>query len=426
MKLGVFARNLFVDWFGGSTRTNRELLIRLANRRGVEVDFIPVVDEVYWRFRGKSGFRDMVLKWVETYGKLGIHIHNLLIDYYISGDLHKTWGELSSGILKDYDLVYDPILMPMANPRLLNQISQIVGPGHYLLDCLKANRDGKALALVIGSGDVPLSLAWGFRFAREYLFDDFRRTVGIELFILRVKSLFDALNKFKDRLIYLIPSTGLIRKIPQLRGARYFLFFPFYAVDDRVKAVSVGRKGDYVIFFSRLDLTKGILNLPSIVYYMSKYGCGVEVKVVGGFEDKATERAFWRRVNSLDVGKFIDFVGFVPEERKVEAYRLLSSARVMIYPSHVDVVPNVVVESLFLGTPVVMYGIPGPREVFEGTRAIRFVPEFDVKSMAREVCLLLNSDEDPIDDKALSIVKAHSDWGPIVDRFIGILHSITD
>jgi len=424
MRLGVLARNLFVDWFGGSTRTNRELLIRLTGRRGFEVDFIPIVDEVYWKYKGSPGFRSMVLRWVETYKALGIHVNEVLINHYINGDLHGIWGDLLTKVLTNYDLIYDPILMPTAYPQVRAQLLQLFNPDHVLLRYFRVNRRGKALTLTIGSGDVPLNLGWGFRFARRFLVHNYRRVAGLGLFIERCKTLINSLLRYRDRVLFLLPSVGLLRKMPTLKKSNYELFYPFYAVDEKVKNVGSRGKRDFVIFFSRLDLTKGILELPEVIMYMRRFGCDVPVKVIGNFEDRCTERAFWRRVKAFNI-RSIEYLGYVPEDNKIRAYEELASANVLIYPSHADVIPNIVIESLFLRTPVIMYNIAGPFEVFNGTNYVHFVLEFDTKAMAYEVCRLLRGHDVKVDDKYMEIVRVHNDWGPVVNNFIKLVVEFT-
>jgi len=38
-----------------------------------------------------------------------------------------------------------------------------------------------------------------------------------------------------------------------------------------------------------------------------------------------------------------------------------------------------------MGTPVVAYDISGPKSVYNGLSAVKFVEEFNIKSMATEV-----------------------------------------
>lgn len=423
--IGFIARNLFIDWFGGSVRTTRELLIRLPGR--LDIELIPFVDEVYWRVKGGSMDVNVVYKWVDYYRALGVFINDTLLGHYIKGDLHKVWRDLFRKFADYYEVVYDPILMPIAYPKPSFQLLDMLSPHHYLLEYLRYNAKGKAAALIIGSGDVPYSYRWFLKFLSRYFFADPKRVMGIGLFIERTRSLLNALSAFRDRITYLVPSLGVIKEWPIISKHHYAVFYPFYAVDERVRGVKSSYKSQDIVFFARLDITKGVLELPEILYFMIKFGCGVKLKVIGGFESERVRRLFWHRVKRLGVERLIDYIGFIPEDEKTLAFKELASSSVMVYPTHADVIPNVVIEALTLRTPVVMYNVPGPYDAFKGTKAIRFVKEFDTKSMARAVCDLLsliNNGGDVFDDEALRIVNYHSSWDAIVDNFINIIKSM--
>ena len=107
---------------------------------------------------------------------------------------------------------------------------------------------------------------------------------------------------------------------------------------------------------------------------------------------------------------------------KEELYGLLSRAKVLLYPSHSDAFPFVILESLVCGTPVVAYGIPGPRSVYGGLPAVRFVREFDRRAMAEEALRLaaLGDDEHSAvvrDERVLSFLKEHSSWDVAAEHF---------
>jgi glycosyltransferase involved in cell wall biosynthesis len=115
---------------------------------------------------------------------------------------------------------------------------------------------------------------------------------------------------------------------------------------------------------------------------------------------------------------------YVPDEYKNEMFKTVSKALLTLDPSHADVVPNVIIESLFLRTPVVAYDIPGPYEVFKGAKAVSFVPEFNAKEMALTACdLLKRRDIDSLfdDERTKEIIELHKDWGPIAHRFANIV-----
>ena len=427
MRLGVLARNLFIDWFGGSTRTNRRLILEVARvNRSFDVELVPVVDEVYWMVRrGEVGI-DVVNKWVEIYGKHGLYINEKLLRHYISGSLHRNLESVYGSVLCDYDILYDPILMPTADPRPHAQVRQVVNPVHVDLVYLKYTV-GKLMVLLIGASDVPLSYRWLFRFMGNYGFLSPKGIAGLTLFIARSRSLINALMRFRDRVLLLSPSPGAIKNINAIGRLRSVPFYPFYAVDERVLTVPTGKKDDYLVFFSRGDVTKGVFEIPRILKYMRRYGCEYKLKVVSGFANEGVGRIFLRLVNLYGVKDLVELPsasGYVPDGDKVMMFNDVSKALLTLNPSHADVVPNVVIESLFLNTPVIMYDIPGPYEVFKGAKAIKFVHEFDGKGMALAVCELLRDYDVKAlfnDEKTSGIMMLHRDWGLVVNRFVNLV-----
>jgi glycosyltransferase involved in cell wall biosynthesis len=130
-------------------------------------------------------------------------------------------------------------------------------------------------------------------------------------------------------------------------------------------------KGDYIVAASRLVALKGALELPRI-HRRIRDETGLRLVVTGRFSDESTRRAFGRVTEreGLKLGEDIVLAGFLPKEKY---YETLARARVLIYPSHSDSFSRVILESLAAGTPVVAYDIPGPRGVYGGLPAVRFV-----------------------------------------------------
>uniref|UniRef100_A0A7J3YUZ3 Glycosyltransferase family 1 protein n=1 Tax=Ignisphaera aggregans TaxID=334771 RepID=A0A7J3YUZ3_9CREN len=426
MKLGVLARNLFIDWFGGSTRTNRGLLIEVVKvRRKFSVELIPVVDEVYWTIKKGKVCRDVVNKWANFYKEHGLLVNERLLKQYIGGNLHRDITSIYKRELMEYDILYDPILIPTADPGL-TQIQQIVNPVHVDLIYLKQT-GGKLMVLLIGTPDIPLRYNWLLKFTVNYGFLSPKEVMGLTLFIARSKSLISALAKFRDRVLLLSPSPGALKNINATNEFRSVSFYPFYAVDERVLTISTGKKEDYLVFFSRGDVTKGIFEIPKILKLMRRYGCAYKLKIVSGFASERIKRIFLRLVDLYGVKDLIELsgvTGYVSDNNKIDMFNAVSKALLTLNPSHADVIPNVVIESLFLRTPVLMYDILGPYEAFKGAKAIFFTPEFDTKKIALAACNLLENYNINVlfnDEKTKEIIELHKDWRLISNRFISLV-----
>ncbi|QPG50683.1 glycosyltransferase [Saccharolobus solfataricus] len=181
-------------------------------------------------------------------------------------------------------------------------------------------------------------------------------------------------------------------------------------------------KEDYVVFLSRLNQDKGFHELPDILRIMEKRG-GNKVRLIlmGKFFDKYNERRFWSKVRKYDLR--VDYKGFVKREELAD---IVSKAKVLIYPSHVDGFSLVALESLALGTPVVAYDIPAIKSVYGGLECVRIVNEFDKESMAENALKFYKMSEKEIEeimngDKLMEFLKLHSNWDNVANSVLKIL-----
>lgn len=155
-------------------------------------------------------------------------------------------------------------------------------------------------------------------------------------------------------------------------------------------------KEDYLIFwarlYARLYYLKGIFEIPYIVKELTRKKADIKLLMFGKFFDNNEKERFFGLIKKMHLEKNIEWLGFISDEEK---YKLVSKAKALIYPSHVDSFSLVILESLALGTPVIAYDLPGPRSVYKDLSAVKFVREFDVKSMVTETLNVLRMrDED--------------------------------
>jgi len=120
----------------------------------------------------------------------------------------------------------------------------------------------------------------------------------------------------------------------------------------------------------------------------------------------------------LKLGKDVVLTGFLPREKY---YETLARARALVYLSCSDSLSAVILESLAVGTPVVAYDIPGPRSVYGGLPAVRFVREFDRGAMAEEAVRLAKMPEEERrglvdDERVTSFLDDHSSWDVVAER----------
>lgn len=158
-------------------------------------------------------------------------------------------------------------------------------------------------------------------------------------------------------------------------------------------------KEEYAVFFARLVPQKGLIELPKIAEKLSS-----KIIVFGKLFSES-DRKYLESRN-------IEYRGFRPID---EVYETVSKAKVLIYPSHQDGHPLVVLDTLALGTTIVAYDIPAIRFVYEGLKPVKMVKEYDVLSMATVAnnVLKMSSEEyisEHEDENVRGFLELHSDW----------------
>jgi len=169
-------------------------------------------------------------------------------------------------------------------------------------------------------------------------------------------------------------------------------------------------KEDYAIFYARLGVSKGILEIPLIAKKLEK--AGYRLILVGRFDSVNVKRRFERMCRELSV-KNIKYVGYLPPDKRL--WEIVAKSKVLIYPSHHDTFSLVVLESLCLGTSVVAYNIPAITSLYRNLPAVRIVEEYDYKNMAEKAIEILKMDlntfrEEHTDRNLLSFLDLHCSW----------------
>jgi len=173
-------------------------------------------------------------------------------------------------------------------------------------------------------------------------------------------------------------------------------------------------KEDNLVFFARLTYRKGLFELPFIL--KSVLGrTETKLVVIGKFFSDWEKRHFFDLLEQYGVRDRVIWKGFLP---RASLFDEVSRAKVLVYPSHFDNFPYVALESLACGTPVVAYDIPGPRSVYGGLPAVRFVREFDTEAMAEQAARLLKApapDYEALinDERVIVFLRSHSSWDDV-------------
>ena len=163
------------------------------------------------------------------------------------------------------------------------------------------------------------------------------------------------------------------------------------------------RKENKVIYYSRLNFMKGLLEIPYI-FKKIREKIDVSLEVIGKFNTVYEEKEFFRTVEKLGLKENVRYIGYLPdEELRIE----LETSLLLLYPSHSDSFSLVILESLSSGVPVVAYDIPG-LSYFRNFSNVRMVKEFDISSMASSAIeILKNLNFSELTDSEKEFIKIH-------------------
>jgi teichuronic acid biosynthesis glycosyltransferase TuaC len=299
-----------------------------------------------------------------------------------------------------------PFLMYAALRRLLAENLKARFP-FDLIDAHYFYPDGVAAALlgrslgkpvVITARGTDVNLISRYRMARRWIRWGAERAAG-------VVAVSEAL---RDRLIELgVPGS----RIEVLRnGVDLDLFAPRDRATAR-RELGLGADGPIVLSVSSLVPSKGV----DLVIRAVAALCGAKLVVVGEGPEANSLQAL---AEAMQLRERVRFLAPMPRQRLAAVY---NAADVLVLASVREGCPNVLLEALACGTPVVAAAVEGVPEIVRNGDAGRLVAERTPEALARAIRDLL---ADPPVRAAVRAYAERFDWGTTTAGQIRMVRSI--
>jgi len=171
-------------------------------------------------------------------------------------------------------------------------------------------------------------------------------------------------------------------------GKHYFHNYPV-AWPKQIKSEHTDSEEYDVVFFARVTRDKGIFDLIEAATLIIKQRPEYRIRVYGPISVK-DEPEIRNAVEKAGLTSVIAFMG--NEQDQYQLHKAVSSARLCVLPTHADIVPGTIIESMLMKLPVVSYAVGGTIEFnLDRTEKIRLVEKGDIQGLAAAQLELLEN-----------------------------------
>ena len=145
-----------------------------------------------------------------------------------------------------------------------------------------------------------------------------------------------------------------------------------------------------IVFFSRINKIKGIEDLLEAIALLSRGGHEFRACVIGPVSEQYLT-FLKEKARKLGVQNLITWKGVLNSQRDVHIEA--QKAKICVLPTHKDVIPGTIIESMQLGLPVVSYKAGSIPELNEERENVLLSDIGDIKGVADNILRLLTDEE---------------------------------
>jgi len=170
-------------------------------------------------------------------------------------------------------------------------------------------------------------------------------------------------------------------------------------------------EGEKLVYVGRLTRKKGVEYLISAMRSVKE----VDLLIVGDGPDR-------QRLEKMAAGLRVKFIGMVSPDR---VYDYLEQAKILILPSFYEGLPNVILEAMSLGVPVIATRVGGIPDLVRQKETGLLVEPGGVDELAIGIKKLIEDDDlrRRVSKNCLGEVKKYS-WDHVVERFENLIERV--
>ena len=217
-------------------------------------------------------------------------------------------------------------------------------------------------------------------------------------------------DELRQRMVAMGAPAGKTRTI--LSGCDVAVFHPMNRLAARAK-LGIAGDAEGVVYIGRMDIKKGLRELVEAAARLHDARPKLEVYLIGEGADRAQVES---AIQSYHAG---GYVHAMPECTFDDVAVWMTAADLVTLPSYMEGCPNVVLEALACGRPVVASNVGGVPEIMNEKCGL-LVPPRDAAALASALAKALDRHWDPED------VAAHGgrSWNAVAGELLPILEGL--
>jgi len=179
-------------------------------------------------------------------------------------------------------------------------------------------------------------------------------------------------------------------------------------------------RGLRLLYAGRLQRFKGVHHLIcAVARVRGTAGPPISLEIAG---DGPERPSLERLVADLELSEMVQFSGWIAREDMPDVYR---RADVFVLPSYVEGMPNVVLEAMASGLPVIATDVPGTRDVIEDGVSGYLVSPRDEAVLAERIAFLSGRPDERRHMAATARARAETfSWRRIADQYLNLLMEV--
>lgn len=199
---------------------------------------------------------------------------------------------------------------------------------------------------------------------------------------------------------------------PKLNGCNTKVFYPRPRLAAR-EALGLDPESEVIVYVGRMDLRKGLMELVNAMAGLRTTRLKAHCYLIG---DGPAQEELKTAVTKLNLGGVITFV---PPCLSEEVAVWMAASNLVTLPSYNEGCPNVVIEALSSGRPVVATRVGGIPELMDD-RTGRLIPKQDAPALAQALEEVLAA---PWDAQRISKLHGRS-WTDVARDLLGIFQEL--